>query len=80
MTDLFSVLSIGSIIIHQVAHSYSGNTETKKFHGRTTKIEWARNPSSKGFIFFEKLGLGGSYRSNSLKFHPVKRKNYKSPK
>lgn len=35
---------------------------------------------SKVIFFDQKLGLPNSYEPNSLKFHPVKRMNYKFPK
>ena len=79
MTDLFSVLAIGSII---TSHTliFRKYRKKKKFHGRTTKIDWDKNQKTKHFTLVLKKLVNGSCKSNSLKFHPVKWKNYKSPK
>ncbi|KAL5701586.1 50S ribosomal protein L20 [Ranunculus cassubicifolius] len=77
MTDLFSVLSIGSIITSHTLifrkYRNKGIPRSNFQNGPEIRILsdsfWIENPMTWWFSF---------YRPNSSKFHPVKPMNYKS--
>lgn len=85
MTDAFSVLSIGSILTshtlifrkYTIQKEINFAVELPKYNGLKIRD---LHTSLHFFVWNEKLGLQDSCQSNSLKFHLIKQKNYKSPK
>jgi hypothetical protein len=77
MTEPLSVVSIGSIITsHTLIFRKYRNKEIPRSNYQ--KKEWAKKDLTAS-LCSEKL-FSSSCESNSLKFRPVKWKNYKSPK
>jgi hypothetical protein len=77
MTEPLSVVSIGSIITsHTLIFRKYRNKEIPR--SNYPKIEWAKNDLNDSLCSEKRFS--SSCESNSLKFHPVKWKNYKSPK
>ena len=77
MTEPLFVVSIGSIITsHTLIFQKYRNKEIPQ--SNYPKIEWAKNNLNDSLRSEKRFS--SSCESNSLKFHPVKWKNYKSPK
>ena len=77
MTEPLFVVSIGSIITsHTLIFQKYRNKEIPQ--SNYPKIEWAKNNLNDSLLSEKRFS--SSCESNSLKFHPVKWKNYKSPK
>lgn len=83
MTDPFSVLSIVSII---TSHTLIFRKYRKKERNSTIELPIKKEYNDikirnlNALLCIEKLRIHVSCESNSLKFRPVKQKNYKFPK
>jgi len=82
MTDPFSVLSIGSIITSRtlIFQKYRKKEIPRSNYQNRIAENGLKKRDQNASLCIEKLEFSDSCKSNSLKFHSVKRKNYKSPK